>query len=141
MQSKNFNEKSAEKTYPKRAHWALVKLLWQNFQKLKGCRQSHLRSMCINLSWMQRKKGGWKWQRRQCCWEGRFNHEEGYESTVWKIVLKSIEFNNEIRVNVDDQQDDKKIKVTIRHRWCRWSSGYHRCQNPHEKEKACVCDM
>ena len=61
-----------------------------------------------------------KLQRRHSCWEGSINHEKDekfgniekntkisspqYESELWK----AIEVKNESKINVDEQQDEKK---------------------------------
>ena len=70
---------------------------------------------------MDLERWGWKLQRRHCCWEGRINHEErdgkqgniekntnigspDFESELWK----AIEVYRELKLNVDEQQDDIK---------------------------------
>ena len=59
---------------------------------------------------------------------------EKWESTLWKRVLKG-PCNS-----MTQWLNDKNILSKIRRRWCRWSSGNHSCQNPHEKKiSLCVC--
>ena len=72
------DDKFVEKSYPDWAHKALVKLFWQNVQKYKLGRQSHLWSMWINLSWMQRQIQKKMRMTTNSCWEGRLYQEEGF---------------------------------------------------------------
>ena len=57
-----------------------------------------------------------------------------YESEFWKGHWSQYE----LRLNTDEQQDDKKFNGTMRHRWGRWSFRNYSWQNPHEKVGLCV---
>ena len=81
--------------------------------------------MWIKLLWTQHKRWGWKLLRKECCWESRLNHTEGYETQgyderknkIWKVGVhsmkessgKAMEVNKELWLNVGKQQDDKNI--------------------------------
>ena len=58
MKSNNGKEKNVEKSYPGRAHWAVVKLKWQIVQIKNGIKHSYGYSIWINLSWTTGKTGG-----------------------------------------------------------------------------------
>ena len=72
-----------------------------------------VRSMWINLSWMQLERWHWKLQRRHCLWERRVYHEgknENKKQIIHSIKVnygKAIGMNDEIRLKIDEHQHDK----------------------------------